>query len=142
MGWTREQAIEYGIEASEVERYVVYPGPGLRVHDRPARDRASCASARAPRSATRFSIREFHSVVLSAGVVPLEILEREVDAYIAERNRAVASATGVGPAAAHELALGRCIERRAVDELVDRGVDRRRGTRCRAKHAVGRRLAT
>ncbi len=26
--WTREQAIDYGIEASEVERYVVYSGPG------------------------------------------------------------------------------------------------------------------
>src|SRR5262249_55706353 len=24
--WTRQQAIDYGIEASEVERYVVYPG--------------------------------------------------------------------------------------------------------------------
>jgi len=23
--WTRQQAIDYGIEASEVERYVVYP---------------------------------------------------------------------------------------------------------------------
>jgi len=26
MKWTRQQAIDYGIEASEVERYVVYPG--------------------------------------------------------------------------------------------------------------------
>ena len=34
----------------------------------------------------RFAIRDFHGVVLNAGVVPLEILEREVDAYIAERN--------------------------------------------------------
>lgn len=24
--WTRQQAIDYGIEASEVERYVVFPG--------------------------------------------------------------------------------------------------------------------
>ena len=26
MGWTRQQAIDFGIEASEVERYVVFPG--------------------------------------------------------------------------------------------------------------------
>jgi len=31
----------------------------------------------------RFSLRDFHRVVLGVGVVPLEILEREVDAYIA-----------------------------------------------------------
>jgi uncharacterized protein (DUF885 family) len=84
MGWTREQAIAYGIEASEVERYVVNPGQAcaymigqleivrLREEARAALDE-------------RFSIRDFHGVVLNAGVVPLEILEREVDAYIADR---------------------------------------------------------
>jgi len=29
-----------------------------------------------------FSIREFHNMVLSLGVVPLAVLEREVDKYI------------------------------------------------------------
>ncbi|MEZ5490413.1 MAG: DUF885 family protein [Gammaproteobacteria bacterium] len=44
-GWTRQQAIDFGIEASEVERYVVMPGqPGMFLHDRPAQDnRASRA---------------------------------------------------------------------------------------------------
>jgi uncharacterized protein (DUF885 family) len=32
--------------------------------------------------ADRFSIREFHNVVLGLGVVPLHMLEREVDTYI------------------------------------------------------------
>ena len=36
--WTREQAIDYGIEASEIERYVVFPGQAMLVHDRPAQD--------------------------------------------------------------------------------------------------------
>jgi uncharacterized protein (DUF885 family) len=35
----------------------------------------------------RFSIREFHNVVLGTGSVPLQLLERQVDAYI-KRNRA------------------------------------------------------
>jgi uncharacterized protein (DUF885 family) len=84
MGWTREQAIAYGIEASEVERYVVNPGQAcaymigqLKIVELRERARAALGD--------RFSIREFHSVVLNAGVVPLELLEREVDAYIASR---------------------------------------------------------
>ena len=31
---------------------------------------------------SRFSIREFHTIVLATGTVPLELLERQVDAYI------------------------------------------------------------
>ena len=31
---------------------------------------------------SRFSIREFHNVVLGTGSVPLQLLERQVDAYI------------------------------------------------------------
>ena len=82
MGWTRQQGIDYGIEASEVERYVVYPGQAcaymigqLELVD--LRERARSALG------DRFSIREFHNVVLGLGTVPLEILGREVDRYIA-----------------------------------------------------------
>ena len=82
MGWTREQAIAYGIEASEVERYVVNPGQAcaymigqLKIVELRERARAALGD--------RFSLRDFHRVVLGVGVVPLEILEREVDAYIA-----------------------------------------------------------
>jgi uncharacterized protein (DUF885 family) len=86
MGWTREQAIAYGIEASEVERYVVYPGQACaymigQLEIVKLRERARAALG------NRFAIREFHGAVLSAGVVPLEILGRAVDAYIAERGR-------------------------------------------------------
>ena len=86
MGWTREQAIDFGVEASEIERYVVTPGQAcaymigqLKIVE--LRERARAALGK------RFAIRDFHRVVLSAGVVPLELLEREVDAYIAERSR-------------------------------------------------------
>ena len=82
MGWTREQAINYGIEASEVERYVVYPGQAcsymigqLKIVE--LRERAREALGE------QFSTQDFHNVVLNVGIVPLSVLEQEVDAYIA-----------------------------------------------------------
>jgi uncharacterized protein (DUF885 family) len=84
-GWTRRQAIDYGIEASEIDRYVVNPGQAcaymigqMRIVE--LRDKARAALG------PRYSDRDFHNVVLTAGVVPLDILERQVNAYI-ERAR-------------------------------------------------------
>jgi uncharacterized protein (DUF885 family) len=80
-GWTRQQAIDYGIEPSEVERYVVYPGQAcayligqLKIVE--LRERARAAMGE------RFSMKGFHNAVLAAGTVPLQILESEIDAYI------------------------------------------------------------
>ncbi len=80
--WTRQQAIDYGIEPSEVERYVVIPGQAcsymigqLKIVE--LRERALQALG------DDFSIREFHNVVLGVGSVPLTILEGEVEEYIA-----------------------------------------------------------
>jgi uncharacterized protein (DUF885 family) len=79
--WTRQQAIDYGIEASEVERYVVFPGQAcsymlgqLKIIELREKARAALGP--------RFSIREFHNVVLGTGTVPIELLERQIDAYI------------------------------------------------------------
>jgi uncharacterized protein (DUF885 family) len=79
--WTRQQAIDYGIEASEVERYTVYPGQAcsymigeLKILE--LRNKAQKALG------NRFSLREYHNVVLRAGSVPLQILESQVDAYV------------------------------------------------------------
>lgn len=79
--WTRQQAIDYGIEASEVERYVVYPGQAcsymmgeLKLLE--LRDKAHAALG------DKFSLREFHNVVFRTGTVPLDILERQIDAWI------------------------------------------------------------
>ena len=80
--WTREQAIAYGIGPSEVERYVVFPGQAcsymigeLRILE--LRDRARRALG------ARYSPKEFHRAVLNTGTVPLELLEHEIDDYIA-----------------------------------------------------------
>jgi uncharacterized protein (DUF885 family)/mannose-6-phosphate isomerase-like protein (cupin superfamily) len=79
--WTRQQAIDYGIEASEVERYVVNPGQAcsymvgeLKLLE--LRDKAKQALGDA------FNIREYHNAVLRAGTVPLEQLETIVEAYL------------------------------------------------------------
>jgi uncharacterized protein (DUF885 family) len=79
--WTRQQGIDYGIEASEVERYAVYPGQAcsymigeLKLIE--LREKARTALG------DKFSLREYHNVVLKAGAVPLDMLERQVDGWI------------------------------------------------------------
>jgi uncharacterized protein (DUF885 family) len=79
--WTRQQAIDYGLEPSEIDRYVVNPGQAcaymigqLRILE--LRDRAR------QQLGDKFSLRDFHSVVLNTGTTPLTILESEVDRYI------------------------------------------------------------
>jgi uncharacterized protein (DUF885 family) len=80
--WTRQQAIDYGLTAQEVERYIVWPGQAcaymigqLRIVELREKARAALGP--------RFSIREFHDLVLRTGDVPLDVLGREVDAWIA-----------------------------------------------------------
>jgi uncharacterized protein (DUF885 family) len=84
-GWTREQAIDYGIEPSEVERYVVNPGQAcaymigqLKLIELREKARAALGD--------RFNIKDFHNQVLLAGTLPLDMLERRIDAFIALRS--------------------------------------------------------
>ena len=83
MGWTRQQAIDYGMPPSEVDRYVVNPGQAcaymigqLKIVELREKARAALGEA--------FSLQQFHNVVLGAGVVPLTMLESIVDDYIAQ----------------------------------------------------------
>jgi uncharacterized protein (DUF885 family) len=95
-GWTEQQAVDYflangptseGQVRSEIRRYIVMPGQAtaykvgmLKILE--LRERARLALAE------RFDIRRFHDTVLSGGALPLEILERRVDDWIAsERAR-------------------------------------------------------
>ncbi len=82
MHWTRQQAIDYGIPAAEVERYVVWPGQAcsykigqLRILELRAKAKAALGS--------KFSLKEFHNVVLRTGSVPLDVLNSAIDGYIA-----------------------------------------------------------
>ncbi len=92
--WTREQAIAYMAQSTgmpesdvvaEIERYVVSPGQACaykigQLSILELRERA--ARALGP----RFDLRAFHDVVLGSGALPLELLEREVDGWIAEQS--------------------------------------------------------
>lgn len=82
-GWTRQQAIDYGIPPSEVERYVVNPGQATaymigKLEIIRLRDKAKAALG------DKFDLRQFHNVVLTTGVVPLPLLEQRIDAWIAQ----------------------------------------------------------
>ncbi|OFA08472.1 DUF885 domain-containing protein [Duganella phyllosphaerae] len=87
MKWTRQQGIDYGIPAAEVERYVVMPGQAcaykigmLRILDLRAKAQAALGD--------KFSIKGFHNTVLDLGNVPLSVLEQAVDEWVARQKAA------------------------------------------------------
>ena len=92
-GWTRDQAIAAmskakggwitdEVVASEVDRYIAIPGQALayKVGELKIKELRARAEGKL---GSRFDIREFHDVVLRNGSLPLTILEREVDRWIA-----------------------------------------------------------
>jgi uncharacterized protein (DUF885 family) len=88
----RQQAIDYGIPVSEVERYVVMPGQAcaykigeLEILAQRAREQAALGS--------KFSMKKFHEVLLRTGTVPLAVCKRVVDADIAATRHPAESGT-------------------------------------------------
>jgi uncharacterized protein (DUF885 family) len=90
-GWTREQAIDYMLANSdmgktdataEVERYIAIPSQALaykigaltilRLKDKAKKELGP-----------KFDVREFHNQVLNTGALPLTVLEKKIDAWIA-----------------------------------------------------------
>jgi uncharacterized protein (DUF885 family) len=90
LGWTRQQAIDWMMSNSpmteqdvvaEVDRYIVIPGQALaykigQLKIRELRTRAETELG------GEFDVRAFHNVVLTAGAVPLSVLESRVDRWI------------------------------------------------------------
>lgn len=91
--WSRQRAIAYmesrtgkpiSEVVAEVDRYIVMPGQALaykigQLEILSYRDRAQRELGDA------FDLREFHDVLLGGGGLPLALLERKVDEWIAEK---------------------------------------------------------
>ncbi|MBV9990039.1 MAG: DUF885 family protein [Alphaproteobacteria bacterium] len=89
--WSREQAIKYFVDTlgdqeasatTEVERYCVWPGQACgymvgKITILRLRDKAKAALG------ARFDIRKFNDTVLLSGALPLDVLSKVVDGYIA-----------------------------------------------------------
>jgi uncharacterized protein (DUF885 family) len=94
-GWTRRQAIDYMTDATgmernrvewEVDRYISSPAQALtymigQLKIIELREKAKSALG------ARFDIRRFHMAILDQGQLPLDLLERVVDEWIAAEGK-------------------------------------------------------
>jgi uncharacterized protein (DUF885 family) len=90
-GWSREQAIDYMLANSgmsrtdvtaEVERYIAIPGQALAYKVGALTIQRLKAKAQAALG-TRFDPRAFHAQVLMTGSLPMVVLEKKIDDWIA-----------------------------------------------------------
>jgi uncharacterized protein (DUF885 family) len=90
-GWSRQQAIDYlnanttnppSDNAVEIDRYIVWPGQALgykigQLKIKALRERAEKALG------PKFDLRTFHNAVIDSGPLPLDMLDAEIDRWIA-----------------------------------------------------------
>ena len=90
-GWSRQQAIDFLAShtalsdyevTSEVDRYISWPGQALAYKLGEMTIRRKRAAAEAKLGAA-FEQRWFHDVILGLGAVPLPVLERAIDEWVA-----------------------------------------------------------
>lgn len=95
-GWTEQQAVDYfranssvpdAAIKSEIQRYLVNPGQATAykigmIKIQQLRRKAETELG------DKFDIRGFHDAVLGGGSMPLDLLERRVDTWIAEKKAA------------------------------------------------------
>jgi uncharacterized protein (DUF885 family) len=95
-GWTEQQAVDYfranssvpdAAIKSEIQRYLVYPGQATAYKIGMIRIQQLRRKAETELG-DRFDIRGFHDAVLGGGAMPLDLLERRVDHWIAEKKAA------------------------------------------------------
>jgi len=85
--WDKQQALAYMKEnlgwasRNEIDRYVVWPGQACsytlgKIKIKELRERTKT------KLGNKFDLKEFHRIVLENGSLPLDVLEKKVDAYI------------------------------------------------------------
>lgn len=98
--WTREQVVQFFHDHSaidevdvqnETDRYIVWPGQALaykigqlkilELRERAKKDLGA-----------KFDVRKFHDKILDAGALPLDVLERRIDGWIAQEKEVAKAA--------------------------------------------------
>jgi uncharacterized protein (DUF885 family) len=92
-GWTRQQAIDFFLANTsksehdvtvEVDRYIVWPGQALAYKIGQLKFKELRAYA-TRELGDAFDIRKFHDQLLDAGAMPLDLVERRLKQWVAER---------------------------------------------------------
>jgi uncharacterized protein (DUF885 family) len=90
LGWTRQEAVDFlaghtpipRIEVeSEVDRYISFPGQAL-AYMVGRREIVRLRTAAADALGSHFDLRDFHDLVLRAGILPLPVLARTVERWM------------------------------------------------------------
>ena len=95
LGWSRDQAIDYFRQNSaktehdivvEIDRYIVMPGQALayKIGELKLKELRALASKEL---GAKFDMRTFHDAVLGSGALPLDLLEENTRAFIAQQRR-------------------------------------------------------
>ena len=95
LGWSRDEAIDYFRQNSaktehdivvEIDRYIVMPGQALayKIGELKLKELRALASKEL---GAKFDVRTFHDAVLGSGALPLDVLEENVRAFIAQQRR-------------------------------------------------------
>ena len=93
--WTRQQAIDYliattgdapGVIATEVDRYIVWPGQACG-YELGRREIARLREHARTELGADFDLRAFHDTILMRGEVPLPVLDTLVEAWIPAQHR-------------------------------------------------------